>query len=192
MVLQEMDASLKQVVGGSVGLVVCLALYLAWWCITFRPGGGATPFGTICIIVAVLSGILGLIFTLVGLAGIPLARSVPGWWFAVGGLVVYAVLMAATYLLFHRPVTTELFLIVGFAVLELCVLDAVHGSGGMGAALTMVMVVVLVLIVDVSLVAYVLYYRLEGVAGYFDGMVPLIAGIAYLAALICTTSFFSI
>ncbi len=186
MTWRNLDVPVRQVVGGNVGLILCLALYLVWWCVTFKPGASGTPFGTVCIIVGALAGILGLVFVLMGLSGIPaVGNAIPNWWFVVGGLIAYVVLMFSTYLLLHRPVTTELFLIVGFAVLELYAINVLRSAGCFSMTLSVVLVVVLAIVVIGSLVGYMLYYQLGGMAGYIDGMVPLAVSAAYLVVFDC-------
>ena len=85
----------------------------------------------------------------------------------------YFVLMAGSGAVLHRQVTAELLLIVGWAVLQICVLDA---AGAMTGELTrMSLFMVLAMLVAVaSFLAYLAYYNLSSVAGYIDGMVPLL------------------
>jgi len=175
------DCFTGQLTLGALGLIGCLAFYLVWWCLVFKPQTGrATVFSTTCIVLAVLFGIAGLALTLIGIGNAPATTAFPNWWFAVGGLVAYVVLMFGTYLLFKRPVTTELFLIVGFAALELSVVHTLYATGTMGMAWLIALLVLLAVIEVASLVGYVLYYNLDGMSGYIDGMVPLAAGAVFL------------
>lgn len=91
-----------------------------------------------------------------------------------GGIAAYLILLAVTRLLFQRPVTTELFLIVGWAVLALSEINVLYGVGRFSHGLAVIFAVVIGVATLISLVCYVLYYNLGNRAGYFDGMVPLL------------------
>lgn len=187
MAVHELDSAFRQLLGGCLGLVACMAFYLIWWCITFKPGASATSFGTTCIIMAVVVGIVGLFFMIRGLGGIHVkVETVANWKIAIGGVVAYIVLLALTFLLLKRQVTTELLLITGWAVLGLCIVNTLYGSGVYTQTLSMALVIVLAIVVVANLVCYLLYYPLGGFAGYVVGMVPLALDAIYLVVIICT------
>jgi hypothetical protein len=185
MALHELSTPLRQMLAGSAGIVLCVVFYLIWWCIAFKPGGSSTAFSTTCIVLAFVTGIIGLTVLIRGLCACPTTdTTIPGWKISVIGLVVYIAMVGLTYLLMKRRVTTELFLIIGFAVLELCVINALHGIDVFGPTLSVVLIVVLGIVVIGSLVCYLAYYNLGAVASYRIGMVPLIACGSYLIAII--------
>lgn len=185
--IQELDPAFRELLGGCVGLVACMVFYLVWWCITFKPGASATRFGTTCIILAVIVGIVGLFFMIRGLGSIKLQmETIANWKIAVGGIVAYIVLLALTFLLLKRQVTTELLLITGWAVLGLCIVNTLYGSGIYTQTLSMALVIILAIVVVANLVCYLLYYPLGGFAGYIVGMVPLAADAIYLLIIIGT------
>ena len=107
----------------------------------------------------------------------------PDGWVLWGGIAVYAVLLAVTLLVFHRPVTTELFLIVGWAMLTLSEISTLYGTGRFSRGSAMGFTAVTAAAALVSLVCYVLYYNLKGTAGYYDGAVPLAAAAVVMAGL---------
>ena len=56
----------RQLIWGHVLLLVCAVLYLIWWCIFFRPnaqvkGGALRVFGIAYILVAAVTGIVGVV-----------------------------------------------------------------------------------------------------------------------------------
>lgn len=180
MSLLETNVSLKQLFAGNIALVICMVLYLIWWTIVFKPGGHAGVFTTACIVLASLAGLAGVILTIQGIGGCQtIVHNIPGVAITVGGIVVYIALLALTYLLMERPVTTELILIVGWGVLELSAINALYGSGQFGLTLSVILAVVLVAAVIAFLICYLQYYKLEGTAGWIDGMVPLAVGAVY-------------
>ena len=84
-------------------------------------------------------------------------------------------------LVFHRMVTTELFLIVGWAVLNLVTVNTLYASGLFSAGISVVFCVLTLAVVVGSLYCYMIYYNLEKWKGYIDGFLPLVmVGIAML------------
>ncbi len=76
--------------------------------------------------------------------------------------------------LLKRQVTTELFLIVGWTVLMFLELNALYGMGHYTRTVTILLFVITVVAAAVGLVCYLLYYNLDKVKGYVDGMIPLL------------------
>ena len=77
----------------------------------------------------------------------------------------------------HRQVTTELILIVGWTVLEISALDTMqcfNSLGGITTKTALILMAVVIVMAVASMVAYLLYYGLDAVKGYIDGMIPLI------------------
>lgn len=163
-------------------LAACAVLYLAWWWIFFNPNmpkatGVLYLAGVGCIIGAALLGIGAIVLIMAGLGSIAATGSgvaLPGWAFAVGGLVAYVVLAFITVRFFQRPVTTELLLFVLWAALELAVVNAVAGAG-MPLSGAAVLVVLVVLVLIGCLASYVLYFRLPPMPSFVDGALPLAA-----------------
>ncbi|MCI2062957.1 MAG: hypothetical protein LKJ83_09385 [Eubacteriaceae bacterium] len=175
MSVQQISTSAKYIADGHILLVLCIVCYLVWWSITFRPGGSATAFGNICITGAFLFGAAGVIINAHGLNIRPAgASAVPGWYILVGGAVIYVILFAVFTLVFHRRLTTELFLIVGWAAMEICTVNGLRGTGIFGAGGSTAAVCIIGAAAVVSLICYMYYYELEGVKGWIDGMIPLI------------------
>src|SRR5690242_13113890 len=101
-------------------LVLCSACYLVWWTITFRPSGRTPPGGGLFLAGAVLGGLGGLVLLAVGIAAmLPKASLVALGATLVGGVLAGALLLYVTSSLAHRPVTTELPLIVVWATAQL-------------------------------------------------------------------------
>lgn len=85
-------------------------------------------------------------------------------------------------IIFHRMVTMELFLIVGWTVLNLIVVDTLYASGLFSGRVSSLFVVLTLIVVVASLYCYMIYYDLEKWKGYIDGFLPLVmVGIAMLA-----------
>lgn len=171
---------------GSLLLILCCLFYLVWWAVAFKPQASvrfaksAVLFG-----LTAAAGIAGLILILWGITAMPHERPlVPGPWLVLGGVAAYFLLYSLTRVLLKRPVTTELFLIVGWTVLELSAVNALYGNGFLTLTASFALCGVVGLAAAASLVCYVLYYRLTATAGYIMGMVPLILAALTMAALL--------
>ena len=171
-----MDASISQMRQGHWLLAACCALYLAWWAIFFWPkvdGGEAQGairgVGVAAILGAAACGLLGATRTCAGAAQLVRGGAVPA--VAVGSVVLYLVLLAVTTRAFGRQPTTELVLFVAWLGMELLCAWAL-GCAGRGGAAELAVALALAGFV-VSLVCYVLYYRLAPLPSFVDGCLPL-------------------
>ena len=61
---------------------------------------------------------------------------IPVGWILAGGVIGYVVLLVISNIVFHRMVTTELFLIIGWAVLNLITVDTLYASGSFSAGVS--------------------------------------------------------
>lgn len=176
------------IVIGEVLLVVCSVSYLVWWTVTFRPSG-RTPSGDGPFLVgAVLGGLGGMVLLGLGIAALLPKAS----WLAlgatiVGGVLVGALLLHLTTRVAHRPVTTELPLIVLWATAQLAAGITLRTAGVLRAPSASAWIVATAVATLVGLACYLVFYRLDPVPAYWIGMVPLaVDGVvaAILAALV--------
>ena len=125
---------MKQIITGQVFLILCCAVYLVWWYRGFRPGvhvsraGGIN--GILLLITAVL-GFVGIVFSLMPAKEIRKPLIGQGM-IVICGIAAYVILLVLTRVLFNRIVTTELFLIVGWTMLETIVADRLYAIGSLG------------------------------------------------------------
>lgn len=70
-------------------------------------------------------------------------------------------------------------------MLELSLINSVYGSGAIASAAAVFLVIMVLLVVVVSMICYMLFYQLEGTAGWIDGMIPLIGcGVFQIMAMV--------
>ena len=176
MSIHDFDFPAKQIFRSNILLIVCCAFYLAWWLLAFRPAGAVKGMKTGWLLIpAFAAGIAAVILAVQGIRSAPVEAALfPGGLLLWGGIAAYFILLAVTGLLFQRQVTTELFLIVGWAVLALSEINTLYGVGRFSRGMAVPFAVVIVAAALISLVCYMLYYNLGDRAGYFDGMVPLL------------------
>jgi len=153
-----------------------------WWLMAFKPEGAVTGMKTDWLLLpALAAGAFGVLMALRGIwlvAPEPGSRLFPGGAIIIGGIAAYVILLVVTLLILKRPVTTELFLIVGWGMLALSAVNALYAAGSFGHGISIVLVIIVFAVIAISLVLYVLYFRMEGASGYIGGMIPLLLVIA--------------
>jgi len=174
--IHDFDFPAKQIFRSNILLIICCVFYLVWWLLAFKPTGAIKGIKTGWLLIpAFAAGSVAIILAVKGVlsssVGVALFQS---GLLLCGGIAAYLILLAVTRLLFKRSVTTELFLIVGWAMLVLSEINVLYGIGRFSHGLAAIFAVVIGVAALISLVCYVLYYNLGNRAGYFDGMIPLL------------------
>jgi hypothetical protein len=183
--IHDFNISEKQIFLSSLLLILCCVFYLAWWVLAFKPVGAIKGIKTGWLLIpASIAGVAAVILAVNGILSGTFGSAffssrLPIW----GGIAVYLILLPVTGLLLKRPVTSELFLIVGLAVLELSEINVLYGTGRFSHGLAIIFVVVIGVTMLLNLVCYVLYYNLGAYAGYFDGMIPLFVAALTMAGI---------
>jgi hypothetical protein len=188
---QALEGGPLMIVIGEVLLVVCSLCYLVWWTITFRPSVRIPPGGGLFLAGAVLGGLGGLVLLAVGIAALlPKASSPALGATIVGGALVGALLLYVTSSVAHRPVTTELPLIVVWATVQLAAGITLRTAGVLRAPAASAWIAATAIATLVGLACYLIFYRLDPIPRYWIGMVPLaVDGVvaAILAAIVTLT-----
>ncbi len=176
---------MNRIMTGQVLMILCCMVYLAWWYRGFYPGINVNRVGGI-------NGILLLITAGLGIAGIVLSLTpvlpvsimkADSVIITAGGVTAYIVLLLVTKICFHRVVTTELFLIVGWTVLEMVVITRLDAAGMLGRS-GLFLLCLTVAAAIISVVLYVAYYRMEAMKAFYAAMVPLVTEAAAMLILI--------
>ncbi len=162
---------------GNIKLILCFVFYLAWWVVGFNPKYPIRGLksGWLLIPAAIL-GVLALIDIWQGLdfTGGP----IPGMALVAGGIACYVALVGITSILLHRPVTTELLIIVLWTTVMLLEINTFGGIGSLTLAWGWTLTTLSLVGAAGSLVCYQLFYGLEANAAFIDGAVPLMLAIA--------------
>jgi hypothetical protein len=171
--------------------VVCSLSYLVWWTITFRPSGRIPSGGGLFLAGAVLGGLGGLILLAVGIAALLPKASLPALGATiVGAALVGALLLYLTSNVAHRPVTTELPLIVVWTTIQLAAGITLLTAEVLETPAASAWIVATAIATLVGLACYLVFYRLDPIPAYWLGMVPLaVDGVvaATLAAIVVLT-----
>ena len=175
---------MNRTITGQILLILCCIVYLVWWYRGFRPGVSVNR-------VSGVTGVLLLVTAVLGLAGVAFSLmhdEAPSPWkispvaIIIGGVIGYIVLLVVTRFIFHRVVTSELFLIIGWTMLETAVIDQLNAQGVLGDRGFAIMIAAAFII---SMVLYVAYYKMEEMKAFYVAMVPLVTEGASMAVLVC-------
>ena len=174
---------MKHIITGQVLLIMCCMVYTIWWYRGFRPGKHVSRVGGIngvLLMVTAVLGIAGIIFSLIpedrnlGDRSIQIPKKMSIMHIIFAGIVGYLVLVLITRYFFKRVVTTELILIVGWMMLEVAVTNRLNAEGFLPDNRFFGMCIVLAIAFVISIVLYVMYYRMDDTKAFYSAMIPLI------------------
>ncbi len=157
-------------------LIICCAFYLAWWMIAFKPEGAIKGMSSGWLLLPAAAAGIGAILVLVqAFRTASVEKSlISGLLLIIIGVAAYFALLAITYVCMHRMVTTELLLIVGWCILTLSEINVLYGLNVLSLSGIVTWFVIVIVSAAVSMVCYILYYGLDVLKGYIDGMIPLL------------------
>ena len=176
---------MKRILIGQILLIICCIFYLVWWYRGYRPGVVVSRTGGVngvLLLVTAAFGVAGLICSLTRVQT-RAAYKISPMLIVVGGITLYFALLLITRFLFQRIVTTELFLIVGWIMLEMTVINRLHAAEILTNNRFLIICVVIILAFVISIILYVAYYRMEETKAFYAAMVPLITEAAAMAIL---------
>ena len=169
---------MEQIKLGQGILIVCCIFYLIWWAVAFRPTHGDSHtrgIDGILLLVTAIVGLSGLAVNMMGIIEIPPEKGfTSGLIIIVAGIVTYVILLFGTRVLLHRLVTSELFLIVGWSMLEVASINRACAWGAVTIDKAVIFIIITAIAAVLSLFFYLQYYRVKPMTGYMFGMVPLI------------------
>ena len=128
------ERKMNYILTGQMLLIMCCTVYLIWWYRGFRPNTNVSRVGGvngILLLITATLGMAGLILSLMPIEALtepPIAPAV----IAAAGITGYFTMLLVTKAVFHRVVTSELFLITGWTVLETTVLNRLRAGGIIG------------------------------------------------------------
>jgi hypothetical protein len=173
---------LWEIFSGNLLLFFCSVFYLIWWLVSFRPNSSGGPAGLFCITAAFITGVAAIVLISAGINALsPHSEGLPVRYILIGSAVLFVILLLVTSMAFHRTVTSELIIIHAWTALELSAVAVLYGTRRLGPGQATIMTALVGIAAIVGLLCYLLYYHLDGMAGYWDGMVPLIIDAFVLA-----------
>ncbi len=171
-----MAVQAKQMLTGNFLMIACCLFYLLWWILAFKPEGALKGAKTGWLLIpAFVFGIAAILEIVRGSSGVEAeTRLLPTGGILLVGLAAYVILLLITWVGMKRQVTTELLLIVGWTVLVFLEVNAMYGLGGLSRTAAIAFLIMLAVAAAIGLVCYLLYYNLDPLPGYIDGMIPLL------------------
>lgn len=174
MYFRNFNATLWGIFAGNLLLLLCCIFYLAWWVVTFRPNASVGSAGVWYIMVAFITGVAAIALLSWAISALSNdSKSIPVWLIMVGIAVLFVALLLVTTMVFQRIVTSELLIILVWTGLELSAISVLFGTGRFGVGIGVSLAILVGIATVVSLICYVLYYRLDENLSYWIGMVPL-------------------
>lgn len=176
---------MKRILLGQILLIICCIFYLVWWYRGYRPGISVSRIGGVngaLLFATAAFGIAGLICSLTRVQT-RIEYKISPMLIVIGGIALYFAVMLITRFAFQRIVTTELFLIVGWIMLEMTVINRLYAAESLTNGKFLFMCVVIALAFVVSIILYAAYYRMEEMRAFYAAMVPLITEAAAMAVL---------
>ena len=178
---------MNRLLTGQCLLIFCCVFYLIWWYRGFRPGITVNRVGGVngvLLLVTVVLGLAGIVLSLLCISNVETRLRISPSFIIFGGIVVYVLLLLVTKYVFHRIVTSELFLIVVWTMLEAAVVNWLNAGGYLTGYRLTAMVIVLMAAFTISIVLYVAYYRMEDMKAFYAAMVPLVTEAVAMIVLI--------
>ena len=165
-----------EIFGGNLLMLVTIVFYIAWWTASFRPNGDANTAGAgFFIAVAFFAGLAAITILSLGINTLSQSgKGLPVMFILLGAVALYIILVAVMNIAFQRTLTSELLLIVGWAALEGAAIAALQNSGRFGMAQGLTLAALVLLATGAGLVCYILHYRLDETAGFWNGLIPLV------------------
>ena len=145
---------MKRILLGQILLIICCIFYLVWWYRGYRPGISVSRIGGVngaLLFATAAFGVAGLICSLTRVQTRIEYKIIP-MLIVIGGIALYFALMLITRFAFRRIVTTELFLIVGWIMLEMTVINRLYAAEILtnGKFLMMCAVIALAFVVSID------------------------------------------
>ena len=181
---RDFTVPVSRIFGGNLLMLIAIGFYIAWWTVTFRPNRTSKTTGTgFFIAPAILIGATAITIKFSGIETLSQAgKGFPVVYILLGAITLYIILLGVTRIVFQRPVTAELLLIIVWAALEGSAIAVLQGSNwfSLGQALTLATLTLLA--AGVGIVCYILHYRLDDILCFWNGLIPLIvdAGVVTL------------
>ena len=168
---------MSQIFNGNILLIFCCIFYLLWWIIAFKPQGAIKGLRSGWLLIpAAVFGTVAVIMICRGISSADRDTDLfPISVVIITAAAAYIILLAATWKIMKRPVTTELILIVGWTALASSEVSVLYGTGAYSWLAAVIFTAVILALAVISLICYLLYYNLDRMKGYVCGMIPLIS-----------------
>jgi hypothetical protein len=182
----DLTVPLWEILGGNLVMFASIVFYIAWWTVSFRPNVNSKSASAISFMaVAIIAGVAAITTISVGINSLSqVAKVFPVRYILIGAAASYVILLAVTRIVFQRAVTSELLLMIVWAAIESSVIAVLQSSGRFSTAQALTFGTIIFMTTVIGMICYVLYYRLDGLRRFWDGLIPLVTDAVAVAVLI--------
>lgn len=163
---------------GQMFLILCCMMYFVWWLKSYHPTKGDSHYTGISGIMLIITSLFGLVGTGFNLSGIitlsPINGFISGYVIIAAGIITYLVLFVIFQFFIRRDTTTELFLIVGWVMLETASMNIAYALGIVSVTSAIIFLILVFVAAISSLYFYLKYFIVAPMKGYIYGAIPLV------------------
>ena len=162
---------------GNICMVITGIFYITWWTSAFKPDSSAPSSVTSAFLMGTIgAGFAWLILFGLGIAApVPHAAAFPQWLIPVCAAAAYIVLLELSIHVFKRQTTSELFIMLLWAMGELWAVFSLYAAGRFSIPSVVILSLLILLATAAGYICYLKYYTLEGMDSFIDGVIPLAA-----------------
>jgi hypothetical protein len=173
---RDFTVPLWKIFGGNLFMFITIVLYIAWWMVTFQPNRTDKTAGAgFFVALAFLAGVAAIMTKFSGIVSLSQpGKGFPVIYILLAAITFYVILLAVTRIAFQRPVTSELLLITVWAALEGSAIAVLQGSNRFSPGHSLTLATLVMLATGTGIVCYILYYRLDEISRFRNGLIPLI------------------
>ena len=171
--IDDFTLPLRQIFYGNLLMCVAIAFYLVWWVLS--RGCTVNNGADILIVVILLFGMAAILTIAVGINALAHeGNGIPIFYFLPGTAIAFIILLLSTEIVFHRMVTSELLLITVWTAIETAAITALKRSGRFSTGSIAVLVIFTSIAFATGMVCYIIHYRLDEPARFWNGLIPLV------------------
>ena len=170
---RDFSAAQWEIFAGNLLMLATIAFYITWWAAS---SGDVNNTGTGFFLTATLfAGVAAIAVLSIGIKSLPRAENgIPVMYIMSGAVTFFIILLLVTKIAFQRAVTSELLLITMWSALEWSAIAALHGNGRFHGSQALTLAIMVALAAGVGIICYILHYRLDETARFWNGLFPLI------------------
>lgn len=189
---RDFTTSIWQIFAGNLLMLATLIFYIAWWTISFRPNGdGNTAHAGLFIVAALFVGVAAIITMSIGINSLSqTGKGFPVMYILLGSFAFYIILLAVTKMAFHRPVTSELLLVIVWAAVEWSAIAVFFGCRRFSIGPAITLTVLVAIAAFAGIVCYIQHYNLNETSRFYNGLIPLIIDAGAVAVFLSVMAVF--
>ena len=165
-------------------MFVATVFYSIWWTVESIPGNMSND---LFLKFSFLSSVLSVIMLFLGShIKAPVQKGLSHASIIFGAIGAFFVLLVVSQVIFYRPITDDIFMVIFWPVLELVAINALFEDGFFGFSQAKTSVILLSIVAVIDLVCYLFYYQTENFLRFLCGFVPIAVNEIFVTILLIT------